>query len=234
MFGCPALRTSAFLLDWLHVVDLGIGADILGNLLKLLVTKVEGRTEADRCRTLFLEMQAYYKQHAVGSRLDALNPRMYAAPGKAPKLRGKAAEVRHLVPFVSQVADRLLRREDTFEATAAAIARQLHECYTMLAADVFDSQALAGGSRRLCLLWVSLEKHAVAPNWRIKPKMHLFQELCELTQTNPSHCWVYRDEDFGGTIAQLSRRRGGHHRPHLTSRAVLAKFQAKHRVPVLR
>ena len=45
--------------------------------------------------------------------------------------------------------------------------------------------------------------------WKIKPKLHLFLELCSVERTRPSLCWNYRDEDFGGSVARLARRRGG-------------------------
>ena len=45
-------------------------------------------------------------------------------------------------------------------------------------------------------------------NWRIKPKLHLFLHLCS-DGGRPSLFWTYRDEDYGGTVARYSRRRGG-------------------------
>ena len=49
--------------------------------------------------------------------------------------------------------------------------------------------------------------------WVFKPKIHVFQELCEvpkLEEGNPSLSLDgNRDEDFGGTIAHTARRRGG-------------------------
>ena len=43
--------------------------------------------------------------------------------------------------------------------------------------------------------------------------------------------WTYRDEDFGGTVAKYSKRRGGKNTPLSTGRNVLMNFYAKHRVP---
>ena len=43
---------------------------------------------------------------------------------------------------------------------------------------------------------------------RVKPKMHLFLELC-IEGGKPATCWTYRDEDWGGSVAKMSRRRGG-------------------------
>ena len=62
--------------------------------------------------------------------------------------------------------------------------------------------------------------------FRVKPKMHLFLELC-ISGSKPSLSWTYRDEDFGGTAAQLSRRRGGLLSAKATSHNFLLRFRLK-------
>lgn len=81
------------------------------------------------------------------------------------------------------------------------------------------------------MLLVRLEERAGGIDWRVKPKLHLLQELAEVSGSCPSDSWLYRDEDFGGSLAQMSRRRGGRNAPHNTSAVVLAKFQARYRLP---
>ncbi len=58
-------------------------------------------------------------------------------------------------------------------------------------------------------IWCSISFSAGIKLWKIKPKLHLFLELCSVETTKPSLCWNYRDEDFGGSVARLARRRGG-------------------------
>ena len=93
--------------------------------------------------------------------------------------------------------------------------------------------ALKENSRKFALLFVALEARSEPPAWRVKPKLHLFQEMCETTDSCPSLCWGYRDEDFGGSLSQLSRRRGGSNNPASTAKSVLVRFMAKHAVPIL-
>ena len=48
--------------------------------------------------------------------------------------------------------------------------------------------------------------------WKVKPKLHLFQELLEFTAVeagNPRNFWTYKDEDWGGWLAKRGARRGG-------------------------
>ena len=48
--------------------------------------------------------------------------------------------------------------------------------------------------------------------WRIKPKLHMVQEMLEFQSKelgNPRGFWEYLDEDFVGSIAKLAMRKGG-------------------------
>lgn len=135
LFASPCLKTTCFLLDWMHIVDLGVAADVSGNLLKMCMGKYPARSESERCRLMLLEVQQYYRTHQVESRFDNITPRMIYLPGKPPKLKGKAAEVRYLVPFVADLADRMLSRDDIFEDTARQVGRLLQGCYEMLSND---------------------------------------------------------------------------------------------------
>lgn len=58
---CPCIKLSCFKIDWLHVVDQGIGADYLGNLFKLLLPKMPGTNKEQRVNNLYLEITQYYK-----------------------------------------------------------------------------------------------------------------------------------------------------------------------------
>ena len=86
-------------------------------------------------------------------------------------------------------------------------------------------------SRKFAAQAVALE--ATSPkrkHWRVKPKMHIFLELC-CGEEKPSLFWAYRDEDFGGTCARMARRRGGLLKPSATSSNVLKRFLMKSQVP---
>ena len=43
--------------------------------------------------------------------------------------------------------------------------------------------------------------------WKLMPKLHLFQHLCEwqsLDSGNPRYCWTYADEDLAGQMAEVA------------------------------
>ena len=128
----------------------------------------------------------------------------------APKLRASAGETRSLIPWSLEIAEALLDKSNTFEKTIFQATLQLNACYSLLSRDLWNPQELAIAGQRFLLLYVSLcDSDPEGMFWRFKPKHHLFQELCEFDECCPSQNWTYRDEDMGGTVAAISRRRGG-------------------------
>ena len=100
--------------------------------------------------------------------------------------------------------------------------------------ETFSADLLSQASRKFCLLYVEVERFCQQRPFRIKPKMHMWQELCEMhIGTRPSLYWTYRDEDFGGTLARMSRRRGGRSSLRSVGNSVLDRFAGKHDVPDL-
>jgi len=148
-----------------------------------------------------------------------------------------AAESRALVPFAHRVALERLGTDDAEEEAARAAATELHLCYQALSGDCPDQAGqLAKCSRRFAKLSVALERLAIAKGqeklWTIKPKLHLFQEMCERSlDARPSLTWTYRDEDFGGSAQALARRRGGAHSVPSISRQLLENFIGRYPVP---
>ena len=106
LFSSPGFRNSCIKHDWLHCVDLGVGADCLGGTFQYLVDSYfEGPSKKARCLALFKEIQEYYKETNAESRLPTLTPGMLTKGNKKsnkkswPKLRAKAGEARALISF---------------------------------------------------------------------------------------------------------------------------------------
>ena len=86
---------------------------------------------------------------------------------------------------------------------------ELAACYSCLAETApFSADRLADYSRRFETLFVALESRAPLA-FRVKPKLHRFQELCEMQlPSRPAAHWTYRDKNFGGSVAGMSASRG--------------------------
>lgn len=238
IFTIPWIDTSIFRPDWLHAVDQGVAADFLGNFLYYLVKnrKVPGNTEAARCTTLWSWVLQYYDEHNVQDRLQNLTMSMLCkSRARSPKLRSSAAQCRALVPFAVALAMRpgVLNEAYDVEIAMRAAAQHLHQCYEALSSrSVFWEDVLRTSSRRFAAQYVALEEDAGIGEgpWKVKPKMHMFLELCS-DGSRPSLFWTYRDEDFGGSCAAWARRRGGLLRAGSTSATLLSRFKLKSSIP---
>jgi len=233
ILAAPHFHPDIFQIDWLHTADLGITANFLGNLFWVALNKYPGSNRKEQCNGLFADMNRYYKKNRVTSRLDNLYPTMLKQDNKQPKLRGKAAECRFLVPFARLLVEKHFSDLDPYEKTIKSATIALNRCYDCLSAPNFSAPVLARSSKEFALLSCALEAHMDNKLWRVKPKLHLFQEMCECSNSRPSTCWTYRDEDFGGSMASTSRRRGGKASPSSMATAVLTKFAVKNPMPML-
>ena len=150
-----------------------------------------------------------------------------------PKLRAKASEAKSLVKFADEICQELLDDTPTNKAikTCAAL---LAECYSCLGAAGFTQPKMGNCARRFNLQYVALGGITAESRFRFKPKFHIWQHLCEDALSCPSLAWTYRDEDFGGSLAGLTRQRGGANTPLGISTTVLQKFMQKHSLVQLR
>lgn len=235
LFSCPYLESSCFGVDWLHAVDQGVAADFLGNLFHHCLPLLPGANKKAKVCALFVRIQEFYRQNpSCSSRYSDLTLLMIKQPKKGPKLRGRAAEVRGLIPFGLALATELLTGSDSTSVTIKNAAQQLMGAYSCLSTASFSPEAFQTNVRQFLLLYCALETNSLNPQlWRCKPKFHLFAELA-LAGNCPSLQWTYRDEDFGGTAAKVSRRRGGKNSVKSTGVSFLTKFLGKNKLPILR
>lgn len=232
LFSAPGLTIECCKFDFMHAADLGVCCDFLGNLFfHLAKHKYAGATKASRYTKLFLDIRKWYKDNGVQNRLPCLTPLMVRKKERAPpKLRAKAAEARGLVGFALHIAQEKLDSGDVFENAIIEAARRLSRVYDCLSAANWDPATFSRAVQEFALLYVALEAQSPEPLWRVKPKLHPFLELARLA-VNPAAHWTYRDEDFGGTVAILARRRGGKYDPRAVAACMLTKFTAQHEIP---
>ncbi len=131
------------------------------------------------------------------------------------------------MPWLAEFASEVFAGECAYEMAVRTLARELLACYECLTD--FDPPRLAAGARRVASVFVALEQ-ARPEVWRVKPKLHLFLELCEYVapaRGAPSTFWTYRDEDYGGEAAHMAGRRGGAHTPAAVAKSLLMRFVAR-------
>ena len=207
----PYIDACVFRIDWLHCADQGCAADYIGNLLWLVQAKLPEANVKARVTNLWMQISDEYKAREVADRLQNLTPLMIKQDKKGPKLRCSGAQCRALVPIALHLAQKHLDARQPLEQAALVGMQKLDQCYQALSQDsIFSFDVLEKCSVEFALQYVALDKfHPDSRLWKIKPKLHLFLELCSVERTRPALCWNYRDEDFGGSVARLARRRGG-------------------------
>ena len=107
----------------------------------------------------------------------------------------------------------LLFRTGDHSLTVRGLFEQLFGLYMTMSVEPFDSAACARCSRQFCTLYKALSKEASDDNlWKLKPKMHMVQEMCEVQSEllgNPREFWTYRDESFMGVVSSMAHSRSG-------------------------
>ena len=169
-----------------------------------------GDSQSQRTQALFGDIMQYYEIVRVENRLQTLHPNDFTSSGigKANKLTCKAAVARDLVPLIPYLAKSFLTSGSVHDATVCTVAENLAACYRLHDSPGKDLQRAC---KRFANAYAALEASADpgTAHWRIKPKLHLFQELCEYSPRAPRLFWCYRDENFGNLCATLFQRRGG-------------------------
>lgn len=101
-----------------------------------------------------------------------------------------------------------------------------------LGVDPYPSSVVKNVCRSYCLLSKALHDEAgeaMQSPWRIKPKMHMVQELAEYMVDelgDPSSFWAYRDEDFVGFVAEIGSARERVAQADTAARRIMTRIRA--------
>ncbi|CAE7362648.1 unnamed protein product [Symbiodinium sp. CCMP2592] len=238
LLSLPGFVLSCVVLDWLHIVDLGVGADVIGNLFWLLITSnvyFPGSNKEQRLVRLWQRIRDFYKQFRPPSVLDNLTLEMIRREGasKKPKLKAKGGECRYLVPFAFEISREFMQAypEDGTMRLVAGLFALLFQLQKRISAvdEVFDHEKAAEECRRFCVLYQTLQEQSPFPFWQMKPKVHLMEEMLEYQTEqhgNPRDYWTYRDESWCGYWAKASKRRGGKNTSSTNAKNFLLRFLA--------
>jgi hypothetical protein len=207
------------MVDVLHAVDHGVGAHIVGNILWLfgvIVGVFGGVNNQEKLKLLFTDMKQWARRTRCKNFLQGeLTENRVRTSGKWPKLKAKAAHVRHLSRYALDLVQRFGSRcEDS--TLILGVVQLLVRFYDILdAGSMFLEPAIAvevallGPS--LCRMYSELSSRALAAGiklWKMAPKFHIFCHLCEWQARefgNPRFYWTYADEDLVGLLIDIAR-----------------------------
>lgn len=207
-------------IDLLHTVDLGVSQRIVGSILfTWCFHSGATKTEASKnLRSLWDTIQAKYKTMKVSERFTNLTLSQFINVDKVntavPLLKGKAAEVRHLVPVLASVAWNKAQEVEDGGLKESHMAECLHNlsCFydIVASADFFmtaEQSAEALGFIQKCFQhYAWLQQDANNPClFQFTPKFHWAYHLGQLCRyQNPKTFWTYRQESWVGSMANLA------------------------------
>ena len=143
-FELPGVTIDTVKLDFLHIADLGTTCDFFGNFLHFVTFhKMRGGNHAQRCEVFFKqEIQPYYRDNDVESRLPCLRPTMLKKEKGTYKLRAKAGEARALVGLLPRMMHRYLSGAIELERAIGFTGQELVKLYECLSHTVFFRRTL--------------------------------------------------------------------------------------------
>lgn len=239
LWSVPGVSSELVLVDWLHCCDLGVAADVLGNVLLEMVDAMDSQDSRDiKMSKLWKSILETYKERNVGHdmRFPYLKLKSFLQPGKSPKLKGKGSHIRGLVPVLTQLSDQYLQAKDFHIQTVKSCLIYLNKCYQELGD--FSAVRFEDSATRMAILYCSLEREQmdmdVYKRWKVKPKLHLFMELafhiCK-ERGNPSKFWTYKDETHGGHLREIAKSKGGKNSSSSSAYRMLTRFVSSNPVP---
>ncbi len=236
LFSLPGFILDFIIIDVLHSVDLGCAADAAGSFFYELLHNgggfLTGRTVLKRVQDLWAMVRRLYKQHKTPNRLQALTKDMICKKkaNSKPKLKAKAAEMRHLVPIIVEIAKEYHARIGTRKSKAIVdLFSRLLAFYMSIGTSDFDPVVTETAIQEFALLYKALvDCKEGSQCWYMKPKLHLMQELSLHCHDcgDPANYWTYKDEDFVGLIAIMGSSKGGCRAPASVPENIFVRYCA--------
>ena len=235
LWSLPLFQPQMLRFDWLHCADQGVTATWLGAVLEWLVHQKDlGRNMEERIQRVWADILNFYEETKCTDRLKKLTLNQFRKKEGQPCLKGGAAQIRNLIPWLVAVVQGWNDADCSGEQLAikdGSIA--LGECYKCLskADDAPPPSHLKEQGIKFARMVVELHQQNPAI-YSCKPKLHQWLELT-MEGSQPSLSWNYREEDFGGSLGGYGHRTGGWDTAPGCSKRVLEHFMMHHDVPRL-
>ena len=114
LFSAPGFVLAMVCIGVLHCCDLGVTQEIIGNVMwEALEALFVASNREKRKVLLWADLKRYYKLTKPPSQIQGLTVEMIKKDKKAPKLRAKGGETRHVLPYAVELARRLHDKYET-------------------------------------------------------------------------------------------------------------------------
>ncbi len=240
LFNLPYLTFHNIEPDELHILHLGVSMYMLGSVLWCLVHRRMPDSAVQNMQNLWGQVSAYYSEHQTSTQFSSLNLSSFHNPEKPtkdyPRLKGKGAEIKGLIPAIFEVWNRHMRVGDPYDEQVKACLHRMVAIQNIVdenASELFlpeeDSLNLMRHADVFLKAYSRLGKAADEAGdllWSSVPKLHwMWHWALRARFLSPRRGSCYIDEDFVGKIKAIvtSVRHGS--TSHAISLNVAAKFR---------
>ena len=201
----PGFATAMIVGDLLHVVNLGVGRDLAGTILRTILgdrTVFSGSTLEDRMEEAYVSLRAYARNNGHNLKLKKFTRnRLTWKSNRYPELVAQGSDVHIICTWLEEVLSQHAEQYQQFMTMLSAANRALRLLYS---AGPFPTRREKDTVRVLGELFaksfVQLSAEAVQNNallWRCRPKFHVLTEFFLMRRSiNPVMYSTWMDEDF--------------------------------------
>ena len=215
VFAMLSLRHEGIMIDVMHACDLGMCSHIVANVIVECLDHFDGGTIDERtaaCEEYLNEWVRSQDGSGHGLRGRLTFARLRTAKDW-PKLKGKAAETRHMIDFAVHLAGKF-NDGSTHDQRRLAVPQLMQEFYQIIDRnDIFlsseDGARVGDIARDFMSIYGKLSREALLGSiraWKMPPKFHMWVHICEIQalHMNPRLFWTYVDEDMQRQIKAMA------------------------------
>jgi hypothetical protein len=220
LFDLPGFRAEYVSVDLMHTGDLGICLYLYGNVLWDLMVDLGGNASSPGKALGELMFLIRNASKAIGQQrppFNKLTVGMLKQPGKAPKLKIKAAESRYFLPVLLHILEHFVPCDTHHREMRLHCVRALNEMYKAMKVKPaeFDGKLVATQARKHLIIYADLGQLALQNaqhqeqgwvSYRWYPKHHMFNhfEMQVSESGSPSDNWCYADESEIGVCVKVA------------------------------
>lgn len=216
IFTLPGVTATTVALDYMHSKYLGCDQYIFGSVFYLLCFVIMESTPKANLERCWAFIKLYWKNHRVSVKYRYINKlTMFVRKSDFPKLRGKAAEIKHFGPVVLALFTKFMNKNLEIHKTIQTLLKlnvkmeqilESHKEAVALpeqAAMQFKNCAMAMAQMQLKCSEHFLEEPDIKA-FNITSKTHMVVHSALLSKyLNPRKVWCFSGEDFMRKVQRL-------------------------------
>ena len=236
LFDLPGCGIYLYMPDVMHTLHLGLYQYYIGSVLELMVFLMMPNRPENNMAVVWEMIHAYYKAHNTKSRFSNLRISMFhPPPGKFPVLKGKAAEVRCVVPAIASVFESVMTATDLQHQQILTGLKMAIQMESILDdhADAFRLPRPVAAEYGKCMNTLVRVQTALGNHFHPQGrslfhftiKSHYAMHLADMAAfMNPRLAWCYSGEDLMNKIQTLAQAVMRGTSPSMVSAGLMRKY----------